>query len=268
MFNRGHTLFETDHHKVVLFHDLVKGAGIQANQFLIINGNHSAVIDPGGDLTYAPLSNAVRHHTPLEHLDYIIASHQDPDIIASIGSWMMQTKANVICSSLWSRFLPHLVPGYLQNGKDLEERIHSFPDQGGVLDLDHSEIHILPGHFLHSVGNFHFYDTESKILLTGDLGASTGAPEGIFVDDFEQHIQYMKGFHQRYMCSSKVLKLWVNMVRTMDVDMIVPQHGPAFKGQDIERFLTWLENLKVGIDLVSQADYQAPKSVRKRALNY
>jgi len=42
-------------HKCIGFYDLVSGQGIQSNQFLVVNGKHSAMLDPGGDLVYRDL---------------------------------------------------------------------------------------------------------------------------------------------------------------------------------------------------------------------
>tara|TARA_R100000501_G_C2519776_1_gene47551 strand:+ start:135 stop:479 length:345 start_codon:yes stop_codon:yes gene_type:complete len=77
-------LFESDGHLVVRYADLVRGEGIQANQFAIRHGDHGALIDPGGDLTFTPLTIELSRHLNLQRLDYILASHQDPDIIASL----------------------------------------------------------------------------------------------------------------------------------------------------------------------------------------
>jgi flavorubredoxin len=118
-------------------------------------------------------------------------------------------------------------------------------------------IKALPAHFLHSVGNFHFYDTTSKILFSGDVGASLVAYDADrAVDDFKKHIPTMLGFHKRYMVSNKVLRLWVDMVRTLDVEMIIPQHGRPFVGKEmIDQFLEWLEGLECGIDNLSKNQY-------------
>ncbi len=79
-------LFDNGVHKCISFTSLVKGEGIQANQFLIIDHERAAVIDPGGDLTYVPLTMELNKYTRLKNLDYVIASHQDPDIITSNAS--------------------------------------------------------------------------------------------------------------------------------------------------------------------------------------
>jgi flavorubredoxin len=41
--------------------------------------------------------------------------------------------------------------------------------------------------------------------------------------------------------------------------MIVPQHGAIFKGKEmVERFINWIENLQVGVDLITQERYRIP----------
>ncbi len=78
------TLFSDNGHEVLRFADLVVGEGVQANQFCIRHNDRAALIDPGGDLTYTPLTIALSRRVNLDGLDYILASHQDPDIIASL----------------------------------------------------------------------------------------------------------------------------------------------------------------------------------------
>jgi len=69
----------------------------------------------------------------------------------------------------------------------------------------------------------------------------------------------MEGFHRRYMVSNKVLRFWANMVRQLDIEMIVPQHGAIFKGKDmVNRFIEWVEDLQVGVDLLTQENYRLP----------
>ena len=251
-------LFDEDNHRVVLFTDLVKGEGIQANQLFIEDNQHSAIFDPGGNLTYQPLQMAISKLASVKELDYVFATHQDPDIITSMDKWLMYTDAKIVISKLWNRFLPHLVPGYM--AEQGEGRIVSIPDKGANIKFGNSEIKALPAHFLHSVGNFHFYDTKSKILFSGDMGASLTEDEhGKPVEDFNLHTKKMIGFHQRYMVSRKACKLWANMIRQLDVQMMVPQHGRPFEGVDmIEKFLNWIENLDCGIDRFSQQSYQLP----------
>ncbi len=256
-------LFDNGTHKCISFANLVKGSGIQSNQFLVIDGSHEAVIDPGGELTFVPLTMAINRYSKVKDLDLILASHQDPDIIASLGHWVQRTDAKVCVSKLWSRFVPHLSSNFSQQerGRDIYDRLIEIPDEGARIHLGDSIISAVPGHFLHSVGNFQFYDHTSKILFSGDMGASVvDSDAGQAVEDFDAHIQYMSGFHRRYMVSNKVCRLWANMVREMDIDIIVPQHGRYFKGKEtINRFLDWISDLECGTDLMNQASYRMPR---------
>ena len=255
-------LFDDGHHKCLMFDSLVEGEGVQSNQFLLIDGKEEALIDPGGDLTYVPLTLAASRYMSVGGMKYIFASHQDPDIIGSIDRWIMHTKAQVVTSRLWSRFLPHLASDYsTRMGGSVFDRIIPIEDRGANVPFGDSFIQCLPAHFMHSVGNLQFFDPVSKILFSGDLGASMGEGNDHGpVRNFDEHKLDMIGFHRRYIASRKVCQLWANMVRAMDVDMIVPQHGKRFEGKAmVNRFLDWVGTVDCGIDLLTQEDYRAPR---------
>lgn len=190
-------LFDNGSHQCLLFDDLVTGDGIQSNQFLITDSGQSLLLDPGGDLTYTPLSMELSKCINLRDLTYIFASHQDPDIIAALDKWLLHTKAKVITSKLWARFLPHLTAGYLtvSHGISTSERVIALPDQGSIFSLGKSKLKAIPAHFLHSVGNFQLYDPTSKILFSGDMGASL-VDDAQPVSNFADHVASMEGFHR------------------------------------------------------------------------
>lgn len=251
-------LFSAGDHRVVAFNDLVRGDdGVQANQFLVVHGKHSALIDPGGALLYTPLSLALSRYVQPRELTYILASHQDPDVIGSADRWLMYTGAKIVCSRLWGRFVPHSVPHYQQgSGSD---RYILLPDAGAEIPLGDSVIKAIPAHWLHSVGNFQFYDPISRILFSGDMGASMVDGKDMQpVTDFASHVASMEGFHRRYMGSNKVMRLWARMVRKLQPAMIVPQHGKPFAKESIDALLTWAEQLECGLDLVGEAQFAIP----------
>jgi flavorubredoxin len=157
----------------------------------------------------------------------------------------MTTDADAHLSTLWIRFVAHFGLDHL-----VEDRLKPIPDSGMLLDLGGLKLPILPAHFLHSEGNFQLYDPVSKILYTGDLGASIGA-EYARVTDFDAHLRFMEGFHRRYMCSNSVMKAWANMVQALDIEIIAPQHGAYFQGKEmVNHFIKWCSTLQCGIDLI------------------
>jgi len=252
-------LFNNGQHKCLAFYDLVDEEtdhAVQCNQFLIVDGDHGALVDPGGNMTYNALLMEMQRNFPSRNLDYILASHADPDIIASLNKWMVVSPCKVLISKLWSRFLPHFT-----SGKDYSDRIVGIPDGGMDIPIGKSCIKAVPAHFLHSEGNFHFYDPVAKILFSGDLGASLVDHDVAAqpVEDFAAHVSSMIGFHRRYMISNRVCRLWATMARTLDIEMIVPQHGARFVGKPmVARFIDWVEHLECGVDLMTQAHYQVP----------
>ncbi len=257
-------LFNQDGHLCLMFSDLVddhEDQTIQSNQFLIVSDGHGALIDPGGNMTYNALRVAMHGHFTPAKLDYVLASHADPDIITSVNKWLVHSECKVYISALWSRFVPHLCGIGSTTG-----RIVGIPDAGMEIRLGRRRLIALPAHFLHAEGNFHFYDPEAKILFSGDMAASIVLHEQAVlpVADISKHIPLMKSFHQRLMVSNKVLRYWVAMVRKLDLEWLVPQHGrPIYGAKAIADFLDWAESLPCGIDLMSQDNYQDPVPLKE-----
>ena len=255
-------LYRDAHHACLMFTDLIEEdeQAVQANQFLIVDNCTGAIIDPGGNLAFNELFLGMSKHFSPQKLSYLVASHADPDIIASLDRWLTSTPAKLVISRVWERFVPH----FTKVGKT-DQRLIGVPDAGGRLPLGQSELWLLPAHFLHSEGNFHFYDPVSRILFTGDLGVSltSGKLAQVPVTDLRGHIPKMEGFHKRYMVSGKVLRLWARMARQLDISMLVPQHGAPMSGAAIGQFFDWVESLQCGIDLFDERDYQLPTAAIK-----
>ncbi|APR84907.1 CDP-abequose synthase [Minicystis rosea] len=246
-------LFDDGTHKNVLLDDFSTGGAVQANQHLVIHNRTGMILDPGGHKVYSKVLGETTSVLAGGTLEHIFLSHQDPDIVAAVNGWLMTTDATAWSSELWIRFIPHFGVDAL-----VANRLHGIPDAGMTFDLGGAKLYALPAHFLHSCGNFHLYDPTSKILYSGDLGASLemGYRE---VTDFDAHIPYMLGFHRRYMASNKVLSAWVRMVRQLDIEIIAPQHGALFRGREmVSRFLDFCEGLECGIDLMLDL-FRAPE---------
>jgi flavorubredoxin len=241
-------LYESDSHKNLMFDDLTSGSMVQANQHIIVHGDEALLLDPGGHKIYTNLFAELSSHIgSTSNLKHILFSHQDPDIIAAANGWMMMTDAQAYLSALWMRFIPHFGVDEL-----VIKRIKPIPDEGMVLEMAGQSLKIIPAHFLHSAGNFQVYDPESKILYSGDLGASLGQDYSMVVD-FDSHIQYMEGFHKRYMPTAKALKMWAKMARKLDIEIIAPQHGAVFGNRDLSnKFIDWVDDLPCGLDLMGE----------------
>ncbi len=245
---RNITLAAHDDHRFILLNESDPGEedGIRSNQYLVAHGDDGVLLDPGGfGVMPRTLAELLGHLGP-ENIRAIVLSHQDPDIVGGLATWLELTSAPVYVSSIWTRFLPHY-------GIRDVQRFVGVPDAGMTLRIaDDFELQLLPAHFLHSEGQLNVYDPRTRILFSGDIGAAMLEPDQdfAFVDDFAAHLPYIEGFHRRYMCSNRAARLWVDAVSKLDIDMLAPQHGPIYRGRAVADFLDWFARLECGIDLM------------------
>lgn len=214
---------------------------IDTNQYMVVTKENALLMDPGGIELFSSMLNTIIKSVPIDKITHLFASHQDPDIISSLGLWDQVLEGATLHSPwLWEGFIRHF---------GMEKITYSpIPDEGSSLSLNGVGIEFFPAHYLHSSGNFNVYDPKSGILMSGDIGAALDVDDApLIVDDFEAHIPRMETFHRRWMPSNEAKSDWIRRVRKLDVQMMCPQHGRIFKGEDVNRFLDWFEQLEVGV---------------------
>jgi flavorubredoxin len=229
------------HRWVVFGRDPSKPEGIiDTNQYLVQCGDRSILLDPGGVELFAPMLAAVVKEVPLDEITDLFASHQDPDIISSLGMWDKSLDNAVLHAPwLWESFIRHFGMERI--------RYDSIPDSGSSVQLNGTRLDFFPAHYLHASGNFHVYDASAKVLMSGDVGASLEHGDvPLYVTDFDSHVQHMEYFHRRWMPSNRAKNDWVERVSRLDIEMMAPQHGRIFRGDDVKRFIDWFAKLDVG----------------------
>lgn len=235
-------IYNSDSHRWVLFgRDPDKPEKIiDTNQYMVVSDNQAIILDPGGiELFSSMLANVVRE-VPVQNIKHLFASHQDPDIISSLGLWdKALPHAKLHSPWLWEGFIRHF-------GMENIEYV-PIADEGGQLQLGRCTLQFIPAHYLHSSGNFHVYDAASGILMSGDVGAALEAADApLEVGDFDHHVPKMEMFHRRWMPSNRAKNEWIARVRELELSAICPQHGRMFTGRNIPKFLDWFEALDVG----------------------
>ena len=250
MDNRVEVLFDDGEHKCIMFSfddETHEDSFLSVNQYLVVQKDAAVLIDPGSEAIFDELYDAIGEFIDVSKIKFIFLSHQDPDVSASIGQWASVTSAKFIMSALWVRFMSHY--GFMDMS-----RIVSLEDHGAKLKFGDDALKFLPAHFLHSPGNFSLYDTRSRIVFSGDIGAAVlpSIDNSKEVKDFDEHKKSLEGFHKRYMGSNKLCKAWVETVKAHTVHIIAPQHGFIFKDDNVDAFLEWLDELKCGSDFMEE----------------
>jgi len=214
---------------------------IDTNEYLIVDGDDAMLCDPGGTEVFAAVFTAISNEFDPRKISHLFSSHQDPDIISSLALWLdFNPELKCYSSWLWTSFIPHF------GGND--QTFINIPDEGMPMPLGEMVLDAVPAHYLHSSGNFHVYDPKAKIFFSGDVGAALLPPgeDGLFVTDFRAHIRHADGFHRRWMGSNAAKQDWCERVSRMDIDMLCPQHGAIYQGEDVHRFIDWFSSLEVG----------------------
>ena len=245
---RCFTLYSEGAHRWLLFGQdpETNPIAVDTNQLVVCTKESTMLLDPGGMEVFPAVMGAMVHEIDVGAVQHLFLSHQDPDVGSALPLWrqVIAAGASIHVPALWTSYIAHF---------DTEAVFTPIPDEGGELALSSQiKIRFLPAHYLHSSAAFCVYDPKARILFSGDIGAAllpVGAVKDIWVRDFASHIQYMIGFHRRYLGSREARDAWVQSVMHLPIDILVPQHGLAFQGQDVIRFLDWLSSLSVGSGL-------------------
>ncbi|KUK14514.1 MAG: MBL fold metallo-hydrolase [Synergistetes bacterium] len=245
------SLYEDPNHKFLFlaWEEKEEEGIVQTNQYMIIDGNEAILLDPGGVHVFPRVLANVSEIIEPSKIRHIFFTHQDPDVSSGIMLWLsIAENARIHISNLWIRFLPHF-------GIYDKSRVNPIPDRGDKIKLSSgTELEIIPSHFLHSTGNFTLYDPKAKILFSGDIGAAIfeRGKRYLFVEDFDSHVKLMEGFHKRYLASSSILKKWLDIVEKKEINIVAPQHGAIFKGENVKKFFNWLRTLRCGADIIDE----------------
>jgi len=241
-------IYDDGNHKCIVFSlddEEVEESFLAVNQYLIIQNDSAILIDPGSQAIYKEIYDAVSRYTDIKNLKYIFYSHQDPDVAGSIGQWSVSCGAKQIVPKIWVRFMSHY-------GLMNFNRVIPLEDKGAKIHFGEDYLHFIPAHFLHSPGNFSLYDSRSKILFSGDIGASITHQYGAKAENvsFDEIKGSLEGFHQRYMAGNRFCRAWTQKIRQYNIQTMAPQHGSLLSGENYEKFLNWFENLQCGGDLI------------------
>ncbi|MEM4899876.1 MAG: MBL fold metallo-hydrolase [Thermofilum sp.] len=240
--------FTSGGHRVVVFRDLTPEGHVQANQVVFVDEGEGLLADPGGRAVFNKLIAEIAKAVPALRVKYLFFSHQDPDILGAAAAWYSAApQAKILIPSVWQRFLPHAFQQAIE-----ENRVVPIPDEGGTVKLGSCELKLVPAHFLHSPGNFQIYDPVLKLLYSGDLFASL-LPAGLdydFADDLDSHLRYMEVFLKRYIPTRLAIERWLETVKGLEIEVIVPQHGALIRGREnVARALEWLSRAKGFFDV-------------------
>lgn len=235
-------LFEHGEHRLYWL-GINEQTAFRCNTYLIVDGDQVILVDPGNRFLFPLVQELVQSVVGEQPVTGVIASHQDPDVAASLPLWVeINPETLVFASPRTQVLLPHFGLG--------EHRFH---------DIEAEPVYALPsGHtlsfhgapFLHSPMAFATLDTASGFLFTSDVFAAVDSDWRLVVNDFANHASKMDFFHIDYMASHVAAQGFARKLEGLAIRAILPQHGSIIPGPYVADAINYLNELQCGLDIL------------------
>lgn len=210
--------------------------GLCCNPYLLVDEDEAVLIDPGSVLDFEDVWANICSIIPVEKIKYVILHHQDPDFCASVPLFE-QKGLDFIIVTHWRtqtlvRYYGIRSSYYIVNEHEYKLQLKS----GRVLNF-------VPTPYLHFPGAIATYDRHSRTLFSSDLFGAFSSEWSLYAG--QDYMEKMKAFHEHYMPSNDILRPVMEVLQTMDIAMIAPQHGSIIN-QHINDYIRVLRDLECG----------------------
>ena len=214
---------------------------LHCNPYLLVDGEEAVLFDPGGVTDYSEVAEKVFSIVEPAQIRYVVLHHQDPDLCASaplleeaIGHGQMKIVAHSRASVLVRYY-------------GLKSDFYLVDKNSYTLTLKSGRIlRFLTTPFCHFSAAIVTYDERGKILFSSDLFGAIGPAWSLFAK--EGYEEQMRTFHVGYMASTRHLSKVMERMATLDLEMILPQHGSIIPKEMIPGCIDFLKSLPCGID--------------------
>lgn len=225
---------------------------LNCNPYLLFDGDSVLLFDPGSVLDAQIVIEKVSRLVPIERIDAIVLSHQDPDLCSAIPEFERQGFQGLLCA--------HERAATIITYYGVKSQFYYVNQQKFRYRLkDGTYIKFLPAPYLHFPGAIMTYLPRQKTLISGDLFGAFALNWQLFAGD--DYMEAMKTYHESYMPSKAILSSVMSNIEPYDINMICPQHGSVIN-HDISMYIDTLKNLECGMfmqpvfqDLIQHGGY-------------
>lgn len=198
--------------------------GTTYNSYILKAGDQTILFETAKEKFYGAYREALLEQLDIETIDYIVVDHTEPDHAGSIARVIEENPtAKIIATPTAISFLKEIVNHdfysiAVRNGEEMK------------IGNKTLRFYQLPN--LHWPDTMYTYIVEDKTLVTCDSFGSHYAHEGILrstVTDYEGYLRATKYYFDNILGPFKqphMIKA-LEVVRSLDIDMICPGHGPV-----------------------------------------
>jgi flavorubredoxin len=236
--------------------------GLHCNPYLIIEGDEAVLIDGGSrdDFSNVMLKILRTGLTPSQ-IKVLIYQHYDPDLCGSLPQFESIINNDAL------RIISHEDNNVFINYYSPKTEKLDFRDLDNHYDFESGRrlaFYLTP--YSHQSGSFITYDRQTKTLFTSDLFGSYDDQWILFLEledacrecqdislctcrERKCPIEGIVKFHEKIMPSNRALSYALDIIETLEIERIAPQHGGVVSKRDIEALIQHLRAIKnVGID--------------------
>ncbi len=216
--------------------------GTTYNSYILKCGDKTVLFETAKEKFYDEYRETLTETLDIKSIDYIVVNHTEPDHAGSIAKIVEENPSvKIIATPTAISFLKHIVNG----------DFYSIPVKtGDELQIGDKTLRFFALPNLHWPDSMYTYVVEDKVLFTCDSFGSHYAHEGIIrstVTDHEGYLRATKYYYDNILGPFKqpYMDKGLDVVRSLDVDMICPGHGPVLDSQLEELFALYEEWGKV-----------------------
>ena len=219
----------------------------QCHVYLVEQGTHSVLIDPGSALLADEVIRKVDSVVGLENVRWLVCSQPDADIVAALPKLVARgLHGDAAIVTHWRS-----EASIVHTGTPLP--FWRVEDHHWRLELEDRTLQFIFTPYLHFAGAFCTFDAESGTLFSSALFGSFTETTSLYVastGDFSA----IRSFHEHYMPNREILGHALQQLRDLPLQQIAPQHGRIVPHAFVPQTLELLEALECGIFLLARDD--------------
>ena len=197
--------------------------GTTYNSYVLKTPNHTVLFETAKAKCVDSWLEKVQAITPIEQVDYLVVSHTEPDHSGSVERLLeLNPRIKIVATGCAISFLKEIV----------NREFYSIAVRDGqTLTLDDKTLEFMVVPNLHWPDTMYTYIREDRVLVTCDSFGSHYACDDILASKVTDREGYLRATKYYYDCIIGPYKAFMldalSRVRTLELDMICPGHGPV-----------------------------------------
>ena len=226
--------------------------GTTYNSYLVKGSEKTAIIDTDYPKKLEEYKKRLEENN-ITKIDYIVSNHAEQDHSGGIPMLLeMYPEAKVVTNAK--------VKDNVMNLLHVSEDKFIVINDGDELSLGDKTLQFILAPFVHWPDTMFTYLKEDKMLFTCDYLGAHYTKHDLFADYTQELVEAAKRYYAEIIMPFRTFaKKYLEKIKTMDVDIILPSHGPVYDKPEwiIDLYADWVsDNVKnkVVIPYVSMYD--------------